>query len=87
MNNIPLCVCVVCVYHGFFIYSSIDGYKACFHVLTIPNNTAVNTGPTGVSLTGHKSQVTKSCLWAATANIGAPDKYPSSFLGDTVQLE
>ena len=41
-------ICLSCIYiythHIFFIYSSVDGYLGCFHVLAILNNTAVNTG-------------------------------------------
>ena len=31
------------MYHIFFIYSSVDGYLGCFHVLAIVNNATVNT--------------------------------------------
>ena len=34
----------VCVYHIFFIHSSLDGYLGCFHVLAIVNIAAVNIG-------------------------------------------
>ena len=32
------------MYHMFFIHSSVDGHCGCFHVLTIVNYSAVNTG-------------------------------------------
>ena len=35
-----MCVCV-CI---FFIHSLVDGYLACFHVLTTVNRAAVDTG-------------------------------------------
>ena len=43
VSNIPLCVCV-CVYHIFFIHSSVDRHTGCFHILAIVNNAAMNTG-------------------------------------------
>ena len=43
LSSIPLCVCKhACVYHIFFIQSSIHGQLGCFCVLAIVNNTTVN---------------------------------------------
>ena len=36
-------VCV-CVYHMFFIHSSVDGHLGYLHILEIVNNAALNTG-------------------------------------------
>ena len=35
---------IACIYHIFFIYSSVDGYLDCFHILTIVNSASVNSG-------------------------------------------
>ena len=35
---------VVCMYHNFFIHSSVDGHLGCFHALTVVNCAAMNTG-------------------------------------------
>ena len=34
----------VCMHHSFFIHSSADGHRGCFHVLAIINSASVNTG-------------------------------------------
>ena len=35
---------IVCMYHIFFIYSSVNGRVGCFYVLAIVNSAAMNTG-------------------------------------------
>ena len=34
----------MCIYHIFFILSSVDGYLDCFNVLAIVNSVGVNIG-------------------------------------------
>lgn len=41
LNNIPLWV-YVCVFHGFFIHSSVGGYLGNFCILAIVNNAVIN---------------------------------------------
>ena len=38
-----MCVCV-CVYHAFFIHSSVDGFLGCFHFLATVTSAAMNIG-------------------------------------------
>ena len=40
-----MCVCVcMCVFHIFFIHSSVDGHLSCFCILAIVNNAAAIIG-------------------------------------------
>ena len=39
LRSIPLCI-----YHIFFIHSSVSGHLGCFHVLAIMNSAAMNIG-------------------------------------------
>ena len=34
----------VCIYHIFFLYSSVSGHMGCFHILATVIHAAVNTG-------------------------------------------
>ena len=34
----------LCIYHIFFIHSTVDGHSGCFHVLAIVNSAAKNIG-------------------------------------------
>ena len=43
LSNIPLYVCTIpCVYHIFFIHSSVDAHLDCVRVLAIENSAAMN---------------------------------------------
>ena len=35
---------ITCIYHIFFIYSSVNGYLGCYHILTTVNSASVNSG-------------------------------------------
>ena len=63
---------IVCIYHIFFIYSSVDGNLGCSHILAIVNNTAVNIGM-------HVSfQIHVFIFFGYIANSGIAESYGSS---------
>ena len=67
-----VCVWCVCVYHIFFIYSSIRGHLGWFHILAIVNNAAVNTGVC-ISF-----QISVSTFFRLISRSGIAESYGSS---------
>ena len=49
------------MYHIFFIHSSVDGHLGCFHIVTIVNSVAMNTGmPVSFQIMGFSGYIPRS---------------------------